>query len=658
MINMQTWLFANHFSKIRQKLLSTRSFVSLIQLGPHAFETIGGEVVQTVSFIQRFFSFPHFVGLYCDLSSLESQSKKEEFFLSGSNRYLADQANFLHTPDFSFLFKLEDKELQQFGGENVGKYANPRIGLVTGDVDRFLRFWFEVDNHKIGFGLSSDKAAEASKKKWFPYQKGGEFRKYYGNNIYVVNFENNGYEMIHDNSTEEGRVKSHNYNGNFAFKEGITWTKITTSQFCCRYVPGGYMFDDAGPLATVKDPYLFYTLGFLNSTVGKSYMDTLCPTINKLPGKISQIPFIVSGDKKQSIDEAVSTCISIAKADWDDNEKSWDFSIDPCAQIIQRSSGTISLENAFHQVEKETIERHDAYQKNQEFINRMFSDIYQLEESEYAPEPTGQNTISIATKEKSIKSLLSYLVGVLLGRYSMKREKVAYAGGEFDTFSDEQFVQIDGIVPISRFESMSDCLSVRLCNLIKVEFGEAHYLENMEFIANSLGRESDESFEACLNRYLNDGFYSDHLARFEKRPIYWMLSSGKWGAFKCLVYIHRYNKETLARINSRYFLKNTDFYKAERLRLENKIALAGADLKEKKNLETKLREIQDCEQELLEYGQILDHVANLYVNIDLDDGIRDNYKKFQGQQLIVDGATITKDLLFPIKGLEGEKNEH
>lgn len=312
----------------------------------------------------------------------------------------------------------------------------------------------------------------------------------------------------------------------------------------------------------------------------------------------------------------------------------------------------ILLADKYAQWEKECEERFQTLKSNEEELNRIFIDIYGLG-NELTPE-VDDSSVSVrkANLGREIRSLISYFIGCLMGRYSLEQEGLVYAGGEFDPSKYGDYVDEDGILPIYPFIGINNGLTQSICKLVKRVYGDTYYRENLDFIADALGRKTDEGAEEAINRYLNDDFYKDHLKVYQNRPIYWMFSSGKQGAFKCLVYLHRYNKNTLAKINAKYFLPRTAMFKAERERLTDQ--LSRADLAQKKKIENRIKQIEASEEELQIYGQVLDHMANQYIDIDLDDGVKVNYVKFQGISIQVNGATIKKDLLVPF-GLEKKK---
>lgn len=307
------------------------------------------------------------------------------------------------------------------------------------------------------------------------------------------------------------------------------------------------------------------------------------------------------------------------------------------------------IADKYKEWEAECNERFNTLKANEEELNRIFIEIYGLQD-ELTPEVADKDvTVRKADLTREIKSLISYLIGIEMGRYSLDVEGLAYAGGEWNPMNYVTYQpDDDGIVPIYQQIGMSDGLTGRLIRLIKQIYGEDTYKENIDFIADALGKNNNESSEETLNRYLNDGFYADHLKIYQKRPIYWMFSSGKNGAFKCLVYLHRYSEDTLAIINSKYFLNESARINAEVE--ETRLLLEAADGREKLRLEKLYKSLTAKQKEMLEYGQVLDHIANQYIPLDLDDGVKVNYAKFQDIEIVNDnGVKVKKDLLVPIK---------
>lgn len=307
------------------------------------------------------------------------------------------------------------------------------------------------------------------------------------------------------------------------------------------------------------------------------------------------------------------------------------------------------IEDKYKAWEEECKQRFETLKHNEEELNRIFIDIYGLQD-ELTPEVADKDvTVRLADKEREIKSLISYLIGVEMGRYSLDVEGLAYAGGEWNPMNYVTYQpDDDGIIPVYPQLGMEDGLTARIIKLIKHIYGEDTYKENIDFIADALGKKNNESSEETLNRYLNEGFYADHLKIYQKRPIYWMFSSGKNDAFKCLIYLHRYNEDTLAKINSKYFLNESARLNAEVS--ETRTLLEAAEGREKLRLDKQMKLLTARQKEMIEYGQVLDHMANKYINLDLDDGVKVNYAKFQGIEIVNDsGAKVKKDLLVPIK---------
>ena len=363
--------------------------------------------------------------------------------------------------------------------------------------------------------------------------------------------------------------------------------------------------------------------------------------MNFQSGEVAKFPVLFAPDER--IDSLATENVNLARTDWDAFETSWDFQRHP----LIRSTNFVS--DAYSAWETECQERFNALKANEEELNRIFIDIYGLQD-ELTPEVKDEDvTVRLADKERDIKSLISYLVGLIMGRYSLDVEGLAYAGGDWDASRYRSYhPDDDGIVPIYAGLGMEDGLTARVIRLIKRIYGEDSYRQNIDLIAEALGKKSSESSEETLNRYLNEGFYADHLKDYQKRPIYWLFSSGKHSGFKCLIYMHRYTADTLARINGKYFLP-------ESTRLKNELdelllRISRAEGRDRVRLEKERQKLAAAYNEALEYGQVLDHMANKYIAIDLDDGIKVNYAKFQGVELVTDSGTkVKKDLLSPIK---------
>ena len=328
MITQHAWMFLSSYEKLREKMLLTET-VNMAHLGARAFEEIGGEVVQTTSFVRCRTHIDGYKGTYCRLIEPTSQQGKEDMFLAGGNRYFVNQDNFAKIPGRPVAYWASTGALENYVCMgSVSDMGEGRIGLITGDANRFLRLWSEVDFKRIGFDIHSNEESVKSGLKWFPTQKGGDFRKWYGNLDYIVNWENDGYEMKHDNYMGK-RVRSHNYNGDLGFKKAITWTTISSGNFACRFSGDGFIYDTAGPFFHVTDDRkLYMLLAFLDSKVANFYLKIMNPTINFPPGYIQAIPFSKECQTDQ-IENLSKSCTDMSKNDWDAFETSWDFKKHP-----------------------------------------------------------------------------------------------------------------------------------------------------------------------------------------------------------------------------------------------------------------------------------------------------------------------------------------
>lgn len=642
MINMQGWMFQSTYENLRIALLSSKAMMTMVHLGAHAFETVGGEVVQTTCFALRNWHNSEYKGVYFRLTDAETQQEKEAEFLRAGYRTFIPQNSFYEIPGIPLAYWLSPQAILCFENAKLGSLATTREGMTTADNELFLREWPEVAFGKIGLSASSVRETVSSELKWFPYNKGGANRKWYGNRNLVVNWENDGFDIKHCVDEKTGRIRSHNYNLEFSFLESGTWTAICSGDIMVRYSPKGSLFDSKGAsLFSANQSLLFYLIGTLNSAVSSVFLKVLSPTFEYKVGHLACFPVII--DHQTIVEEKVKDCISISKSDYDAFEASWDFTRHPLVQSIPYVS------EAFASWESECRQRFQQLKANEEELNRIFIDIYGLQD-ELTPEVKDEDvTVRLADKERDIKSLISYLVGLIMGRFSLDVEGLAYAGGEWDASKYRSYhPDDDGIVPIYAGLGMEDGLTARVIRLIKLIYGEETYRQNIDFIAEALGKKSSESSEETLNRYLNEGFYADHLKIYQKRPIYWLFSSGKHSGFKCLIYLHRYNADTLARINGKYFLP-------ESTRLKNELdelllRISRAEGRDRVRLEKERQKLAAAYNEALEYGQVLDHMANKYIAIDLDDGVKVNYAKFQGVELVTDSGTkVKKDLLSPIK---------
>ena len=625
MINMHSWMFLPSFERLRKCLLASRSFLSMVHLGARAFESIAGEIVQTTMFVFRN-TQEHNKTVFVRLIDVTS---KESVFRSGLNRISYYTSDFNRIPGSPFIYWLPENLVRSFEIDTIGKYAISDGQTKTGNNDKYLRLLWEVDATLVG-----------KHKKWVLHAKGGPYRRWYGNVDTLIDWSLSA--RNHYRSDHVARIAPEY----IWFREGICWNLITSSErFAARILTSDSTFNLAAPSIFFNDSEITkYVLGLLNTVVSERIIRALNPTLNTNVGDIMNEPLLYANEEITGrVKWIVADCISLCKIDWDAFETSWDF---------QRHSlirPTPYVSDVYSAWEVECRKRFQQLKANEEELNRIFIDIYGLQD-ELTPEVKDEDvTVRLADRERDIKSLISYLVGLIMGRYSLDVEGLAYAGGEWDASKYRSYQpDDDGIVPIYSGLGMEDGLTARVIRLIKLIYGEDSYRQNIDFIADALGKKSSESSEETLNRYLNEGFYADHLKIYQKRPIYWLFSSGKHSGFKSLIYMHRYNADTLARINGKYFLP-------ESTRLKNELdelllRISRAEGRDRVRLEKERQKLAAAYGEALEYGQVLDHMANKYIAIDLDDGVKVNYAKFQGVELVTDSGTkVKKDLLSLIK---------
>jgi len=632
MINMHSWMFLASYEKMRNSIIKSSSIINMIQLGVRAFDEINGEVVQTTSFVLRN-CIKNYRSTYFDVTNYKSSSEKELAVLNLTcKKYLVSMSSFIAIPGSPISYWVSPKIFGIFKHFNrINDYSTSAAGVSSGDNEKYLKLWYEVNFSEISFNSKSQTDFIKSNYKYVPCNKGGNFRKWYGNNEYVARWD----------KSEDFHRSGSTYQELF-FSKGITWSAISFNDFNARFYPDGFIFDHASPslFANNKNdiPYL---LGLVNSKVANSFLRIINPTINTGADVLRKIPYINTDEGKLSVIDLVNQSINISKFENDCSELSWDFLKHPLI-----SSGKLSTSfDVFSSITKSNFDSLKIYEEK---LNEHFINLYNLQDELSSKVDDTYISISIANKSRDIKSLISYFIGVLMGRYSLVEDGLINASSTFERSRYGDYdVDEDGIIPIYSDLGTENSLVHRLVNLVKLVYGNEYYRENIDFIAESLGKKSNETSEETLNRYLNDDFYADHLKLYQKRPIYWMFSSGKSSGFKCLVYLHRYSENTLAKINAGYFQPATIYLRNQISEIARQ-TLSATD-KEKVSLERKRLTLEAQLNEAREYGLVLDNMANQYINIDLDDGVKVNYSKFQGIEIPTSNGKIIKDLLIPIK---------
>ena len=636
MITQHAWMFLSSFEKLREKMMLTET-VSMAHLGARAFEEIGGEVVQTTSFVRVRTHIDNYKGVYCRLIEPTTQQGKEDMFLAGENRHTANQDNFAKIPGKPLVYWFGKRFLDSFSNnESVNTYGDARKGLVTLDNERFLRIWTEVLFSKIGIRVDSAEAALKRKVKWIPINKGGLFRKWYGNNSFVVNWKSDGKE-IKDNIIKTYRGGSYTKEVRSEekyFLPGITWTVVSTSRTSFRRYENGFIFSNSGESVTVpncNEDTLDYLTGLLNSKYAERTLAVLSPTMGFESGYIAEVPVPDGLTREGSIVPIVRENIQVSKEDWDSFETSWDFTRHPFIKAITKypnmmDIGNIYLAECYDIWAGECEERFEKLKANEEELNRIFIDIYGLQD-ELTPEVEDKDvTVRKADLCRDVRSFISYAVGCMFGRYSPTYDGLAYAGG---TWNDGKYniykPDADGIIPICDDEYFEDDMMGRFVEFVRVVYGDSSLEDNLLFIAKALGGKGQPK-EVIRNYFLND-FYADHCKIYQKRPIYWLFDSGKKNGFKCLIYLHRYQPDTIARIRTDYVHEQQARYDTAEKELEQRVAKASGS--ERVKLSNQWKKIHAQAQEIHEYEEKIHSLADRMIKLDLDDGVKHNYEIFK-----------------------------
>ena len=671
MITQHSWMFLSSFEKLREKMMLTET-VNMAHLGARAFEEIGGEVVQTTAFVRCANHIDGYKGTYCRLIEPTSQQGKEDMFLAGQNRYTANQDDFAKIPGAPVAYWVSNNFINNYCNKKLSEFGDAKQGLISGDNERFLRLWFEIQDNKMS-------------RKWFPYNKGGEFRRWYGNNDYVINWENDGFE-IRNFKDEKGKLRSRPQNLQYFFRKNLSWTKVTMGKFSTRYVPEGFIFSDAGSsFFPFDDSNLDIFIGLTNSVVAQEYLESINPTMNYGVGQVCEIPIVNKMLRNSDIEAVVKENIEQVKDDWDSFETSWDFKVHPLVYLSKglwdatATAATMDyyyghlpeascpLEICYLLWQGQCKERFEKLKANEEELNRILIDIYGLQD-ELTPEVEEKDvTVRKADLQRDIKSLLSYAVGCMFGRYALDVPGLVLAGQPFE----EKFVHasnavtgtgvlgapgllrapgalylrtedgvkqctfapdVDNVIPITDEEYLEDDIIARLCDWLKVVYGADTLEANLDYIAKALGNKGTTSREVIRNYFVND-FFKDHCQTYSvtgsgKRPIYWLFDSGKQNGFKALVYLHRYTPDTIGTLRVDYLHKMQRVYESEINRMQDMMdhttnaREAAAASKRKDKLTKQLKECRD-------YDEKISHLALSRIALDLDDGVKVNYRKLQ-----------------------------
>ena len=608
-ITTSSWMTLASFEKLRQYVIDKASIVNLVDFGTELFEGKVGHnpIVAWVTRNSRLDYVMSAVRLvdYC----FSRRDEKEKEFFNKNNYYTAKQNEFDSIPGSPIAYWVSDSVKEAFEQSKLlSEIAQPKQGMVTRDNARFLRSWWEPDYRKIGFDVYSHEEAKVCSYKWFPCTTGGAYRKWYGNNESVVNFAHDGEEIIAFSG-------SHIKNREFYFRESVTWSAISSSKLSMRYAPKGFLPEHAGNCLYCDDESLCILQALCNSSLGIYLLSILSPTFNYNVGDIANIPVLAfDKDHKRIIVECVHELRECAKKDWDSFETSWDFLKHPLIRKVKR------IQDAFDMWTEECDERKSQIKIREEKLNKLFAERYQISDVEIAVKDKDL-TVAIPDLKRDIKSFISYAVGCMFGRYSLDYEGIVLAGGEIDYKYYQSYIpDKDNIIPICDDEYFEDDVVNRFVLFVKTVYGSEHLEDNLEYIANTLGG-SGNSRERIRNYFLND-FYKDHLKTYQKKPIYWQVDSGA-GGFKCLVYIHRYKRDTIARIRTDYVHELQSRY---RTAIESSEKAASSASGAEKIAATKnLSRVRDQSIALGKFEEKVHHLADQMIEMDLDSGVKNNY---------------------------------
>lgn len=641
------WMFISSYEKLRKKIIEENTITSLIQLEYSGFAEA---TVPICTFTLRNTNTGE-TGEYIKLSDFkgaENQSIKTREAIENPNvdyRYTTNSYNFLNIPGSPIAYWISKKVINSYvEGISLKEFASPKTGMTTANNDRFLRMWFEVLPNKIIIDCKNKEEALESKAKWFPYSKGGGFRRWKGFDEYVVNWENDGYEIKNYKNSKGKKLASVRSEDKY-FKPCITWSAVTSYKFSSRIVEYGRIFDSGGSsIFLSKDIYFFE--GLLNTKLTQIFLSISNATLNYQPRDIANIPVILPKDKriKIEIEKIVQQNVSISKTDWDSFETSWDFKRHP---ILTHKGEATTIESAFNNWADFAERQFYQLKENEEELNRIFIEIYGLED-ELTPDVDEKDvTVNKADIERDIKSFISYAVGCMLGRYSLDVDGLIYAGGDWEDkwkFEDGKCLVKDeenntwiessfwptmtNIIPIMDDNYFEDDIVERFVEFVKVTFGSKNLEQNLDYIADVLGKKARETSRDTIRRYFLKNFYKDHVKVYKKRPIYWLFDSGKQDGFKALIYMHRYSPDIIAEVRVDYLHKLQKKYEGE---IEHLNMVIDSDISTreknmaKKRKEKLMKQINECK----EYDQAVNHMANKRIDIDLDDGVKVNHEKFQ-----------------------------
>lgn len=608
------WMFIQSYEQLRKYMYSKCSIETLIQFEYSAFAEATVPICTFVLGNRQISKNGCYFRLTDFRGGMEVQREKTLEAIKNHNcgfYYESNPKNFSKIPGMPVAYWVSEKVYSDFQNTLLGDIAPTKIGLDTGNNDRFLRYWFEINYNKLGIDFSSSIDFTNSTMKWAPHDKGGEYRRWYGNKEWVINWENDGCEL----RNSKANLRSER----FYFHNAITWCSLSSGKISFRYSDYGAISNTAGSSLYPNEKMTNNLLGLLNTKVAQYLLDIVSPTLNYSAGQVSLIPIVLSRNSNEN--EYVKDNINLSKEDWDSFETSWDFKTHPLIKPVP------FISEAFAQWSDECEKRFTQLKSNEEELNRIFIDIYGLQD-ELTPEVEDKDvTVRRADLTRDIKSLVSYAVGCMFGRYSLDVEGLAYAGGEWDGSKYKTFIpDPDNCIPVTDEEYFRDDIVVRFVDFIRTVYGADTLEENLTFIADALGTRGNTSRERIRNYFLND-FIKDHIKMYQKRPIYWMFDSGKQNGFRALVYMHRWNADTTGNVRVEYLHKLQRIYENE-IRQAQDVAETGSG-REVSAAQKRIEKLTKQLKETHDFDEKIAHLALSRIDIDLDDGVKVNYEKVQ-----------------------------
>lgn len=612
------WMFIQSYEDMRNFIYANKTIETLIQFEYSAFEEA---TVPICTFALRNSKVAK-KGCYLRLTDFRGgmEVQREKALEAISNHacgfyYESDSDNFAKIPGSPVAYWASNVVLNLFSNEKrLSDYGDSRSGMQTGNNGLFLRLWFEVIFASIGLNYKNQNECSYYNKKWIPQPKGGGFRKWYGNFEYIVNYKNNGHAIRSYDGT--GMLK----NSKYYFLKGITWSHTTSGSYAARFLPNGYIFNVEAPTFYPNaGTDLLFVLANLNSKITNSLWAYINQTFHYLAGDVEKLPIKYQNGNKH-VNNIAQSNIAISREDWDAFETSWDFKRHPLIRKVD------TIEEAFLAWEKECAERFRQLKANEEELNRIFIEIYGLQD-ELTPDVEDKDvTVRKADLERDIKSFISYAVGCMFGRYSLDADGLAFAGGEWDESKYKTFpADKDAIIPVCDKEYFEDDIVARFADFVKAVYGAENLEKNLKFISRALGGK-EENPRKVIREYFIKDFFADHCKIYQKRPIYWLFDSGKKNAFKALIYIHRYKPDTIARLRTSYLHEVQAKYAADAESLEK--ALTAGTGGNQTQMKKELSALKAKQEEMHVFEEKIHHYADIRISIDLDDGVKHNYALF------------------------------